>query len=554
MGKRVGPIAGLSIGTGFTGLMMPFETRANVNGQGFAERPWGELNGVRISGYPEKVLPGLDEPMARLYAETGMVGHVCARAYEGRLLFTRAYGWAYKGEPEETVPTPQWIPMTTTRSNPVGSCSKSLTAVAVLRQIEKGTISLDTKVIDYLGIEPILEAPEHAEFDPLWKESRIRHLLSHTSGVPEVTRASLIPKALLAEQTKANEVELVNGDQVGMLDGIRFLARFPLQFRPGEKYQYGIGFELLAAVLEKASGMRCDQCIEDTVFRPLGLTSATTWAYAGSRVNYEKYSKEHRFYGYGFNEEKKAYEWAYGDVVLGNSRKVNGWLIGGGFWCLSTVDAIRFITFWPSLLRNPLLCTAAVTDQTPDNRNYGFGFCNLRRRQHEPLTWRHNGSLGGIKADMRFDAGTGMSGAELWSSDHPRRKESVQIADGFARTCIENQRRYQVDDLWPVYGFTKGLPLYAKLYRNANAVSVLDRIPVASLKPPMGQTKREPNPQPKRKQDYRIWTDTTGKFKTEARFGGVIAGKVNLIRKDGSRIQVPLDRLSSQDVNWIRER
>jgi len=547
----LGPIAGLSIGTGFTGLMMPFETLAKANGQGSAERPWGELNGVSISGYPQNVLAGLDEPMTRLYAETGMVGHVCARAYQGQLLFTRAYGWAsYKGKAEETVPTPQWIPTTTTRSNPIGSCSKSITAVAVLRLIEKGTLSLDTKVVDYLGIEPILEEPEHAEFDPRWKEIRIGHLLSHTSGVPDVTTAALIPNALLAEQTTGNEVKLVNGDQVSMLDGIRFLMRFPLQFKPGEKYRYGIGFELLAAVLEKASGMRCDQCIEDTVFRPLGLTSATTWAYAGSRSSYEKYSKEHRFYGYGFNEEKKKYEWAYGDVVLGNSRKINGWLIGGGFWCLSIVDAIRFITFWPCLVRNPLICTAAVTDQTPDNRNYGFGFCNLRRRPNEPLTWRHNGSLGGIKADMRFDAGIGMSGAELWSSDHPRRKETVQIADGFLKTCIESRRRYRVEDLWPLYGFTKGAPLYAKLYRSGNTVSVLDRIPVATLKPDVEQAKRESKP----KQDYRTWTDKTGRYTIEARFGGVIAGKVNLIRKDGSRIQVPLEMLSRRDVDWISER
>jgi len=54
--------------------------------------------------------------------------------------------------------------------------------------------------------------------------------------------------------------------------------------------------------------------------------------------------------------------------------------------------------------------------------------------------------------------------------------------------------------------------------------------------------------------DYRTWTATTGQFRLEARFGGVLAGKVNLIKNDGSKIQVPLEKLSDTDREWIEQR
>jgi len=307
MGLAAKTIPWLHIGTSLSGLKVNCQSSIMANDFSLEQAPWGQLNGINISGYPRTILPDLDEPMTNLYAKTGMVGHSCARVYKGRLIFTRAYGWAYKGKPEETVPTPQWIPMSTIRSNPIGSCSKSITAVAILRLIEDRRISLDTKVIEYLEVEPILEPPEFAHFDRRWKDIRIRHLLSHTAGVPDWGK-QLIPNSLLNEMVKTDKIKLVNGDQVSRLDAIRFWMRMPLQFEPGRQYKYAGGYELLAAVIEKASGMRCDRFVEKAVFQPLSLTSETTWCYAGTRAKYEQYSREHRFFGYGFNRDKNAYE------------------------------------------------------------------------------------------------------------------------------------------------------------------------------------------------------------------------------------------------------
>ena len=53
---------------------------------------------------------------------------------------------------------------------------------------------------------------------------------------------------------------------------------------------------------------------------------------------------------------------------------------------------------------------------------------------------------------------------------------------------------------------------------------------------------------------WRMWTDSTGQFKTKAMFGGMAGGKVKLIKKDGSTVRVPLEKLSEEDQQWIKSK
>ena len=52
---------------------------------------------------------------------------------------------------------------------------------------------------------------------------------------------------------------------------------------------------------------------------------------------------------------------------------------------------------------------------------------------------------------------------------------------------------------------------------------------------------------------WRTWTDSSGE-KFEATFGGLIAGMVKLIKRDGTAIKIPLDDLSDDDNEWIKNR
>lgn len=53
---------------------------------------------------------------------------------------------------------------------------------------------------------------------------------------------------------------------------------------------------------------------------------------------------------------------------------------------------------------------------------------------------------------------------------------------------------------------------------------------------------------------WRTWTAANGKHTTEAKFNGVASGTVTLIKRDGTSVKVPLEKLSDEDKEWIAER
>jgi hypothetical protein len=69
----------------------------------------------------------------------------------------------------------------------------------------------------------------------------------------------------------------------------------------------------------------------------------------------------------------------------------------------------------------------------------------------------------------------------------------------------------------------------------------------------------EPPPEPVKKklqpmQEVRTWSDTTGKFSVQARYGGTLGDKVLLLKEDGTSVKVPLEKLSDDDKEWIQNR
>jgi hypothetical protein len=51
----------------------------------------------------------------------------------------------------------------------------------------------------------------------------------------------------------------------------------------------------------------------------------------------------------------------------------------------------------------------------------------------------------------------------------------------------------------------------------------------------------------------RTWTDATGKFRIEAEYAGADLGIVRLKKKNGTLIQLPLDKLSQADQKFVHE-
>ncbi|GEM44779.1 serine hydrolase domain-containing protein [Deinococcus cellulosilyticus] len=150
-----------------------------------------------------------------------------------------------------------------TRFQTASGC-KIFTAVAILQLIEKGQLTLDTRLKDCLSID-------FPHFDP---DVTLHHLLTHTSGIPDYFDESLMEN--YADLWKEQPMYAIREPR----DFLPMFQNLPMTFRPGEKFAYNnAGFIVLGLVVEEASGQPFTQYIEQHIFEPAGMTdSGYFWA------------------------------------------------------------------------------------------------------------------------------------------------------------------------------------------------------------------------------------------------------------------------------------
>lgn len=131
------------------------------------------------------------------------------------------------------------------------SCTKVVTAAAVLALADAGRLQLDRSLSDYY--------PDH----PYGCEITVAQLLAHTAGVPNPLPINWLHRF---EDTAFDEARALAA----------VLRAHPrLHSRPGERYAYSnVGYWLLGRVVERASGSPYTEYVEDDVLAPLGLPRA----------------------------------------------------------------------------------------------------------------------------------------------------------------------------------------------------------------------------------------------------------------------------------------
>jgi len=132
------------------------------------------------------------------------------------------------------------------------SVTKILAGVAVLKLVEDGKVLLETSVTEVIQTLP-----------PAWSGITIRHLLAHTSGLPEVSDNPRF--AALSDEQKG----AVTTEQM-----LTFAAEAPLRARPGEKAAYHrFGYTLLGVLVERIAQQPFADFLRERVLTPLGMAS-----------------------------------------------------------------------------------------------------------------------------------------------------------------------------------------------------------------------------------------------------------------------------------------
>jgi CubicO group peptidase (beta-lactamase class C family) len=144
------------------------------------------------------------------------------------------------------------------RIHALASCTKSFTSALIGIAIEEGYLNLDDKVLDFFSDAEI------ANDSPLKHEITVEHLLLMRSGFdwPESSVSYSSSDNILRQMMQSR-------------DWVQFVLDRPMAAQPGAAFNYSTGdSQLLAAILERATGMPEQQFARTRLFEPMGLSSS----------------------------------------------------------------------------------------------------------------------------------------------------------------------------------------------------------------------------------------------------------------------------------------
>lgn len=159
----------------------------------------------------------------------------------------------------------------------IASQTKAITAAGIMILYEQGKLLLDERVGDFI---PEFKNPVVLDkFDPAdsgfttvpaKRDITIRDLLTHTSGIDYAGIGSENMRAIYAKAGLTAGFNLAKKNQ-SLLDAMRALAKLPLVHQPGEKWTYGLNFDLLGCLIEVISGTNLNDFLSKNIFEPMGM-------------------------------------------------------------------------------------------------------------------------------------------------------------------------------------------------------------------------------------------------------------------------------------------
>jgi CubicO group peptidase (beta-lactamase class C family) len=313
-----------------------------------------------VAGQTTSAPPMLTERVDSLFAlydVPGSPGCAVAVMRHGAIVYERGYGMA---DLEHDVPnTPETI-------FDIGSTAKQFTAMSILLLARDGKLSLDDDVRRHVP-----ELPDYGD------TVRIRHLLTHTSGLRDYINLLVLGGARYDDVTTAD-------------DALAAIVRQKaLHFTPGSRHLYSnSGYFLLSVIVQRASGMSLRDFARRRIFDPLGMHNTHYLSSYDSIV-------QGRAIGYSPRDEE--------DASRGFRADMPRWLQTGDGGVSSSV---RELARWDANFHRPLVgdsslmrefqTVARLTSGTSITYALGLRVDAYRGRR----TVSHGGSWGGYRAEL----------------------------------------------------------------------------------------------------------------------------------------------------------
>ncbi|MDR7069898.1 CubicO group peptidase (beta-lactamase class C family) [Pseudoxanthomonas japonensis] len=208
---------------------------------------------------PRQTMPAsLDAFLDGVVGDDAYLGAVAVVSSKGRIVYRKAAGHADL----------QGAPLREDAIFRIYSMTKPVTSVAALMLVEEGRLRLDDPVARYLpafaALDRVTGDADEGRRVPVQRALTVRHLLTHTAGFATGGDDIRAASALLQAQAPEEAADLA-----GYADRV---ARAPLVQEPGTRFRYdGVNTEVLARVIEVASGQSLGDFLRSRIFIPLRM-------------------------------------------------------------------------------------------------------------------------------------------------------------------------------------------------------------------------------------------------------------------------------------------
>ena len=316
---------------------------------------------------------GIIDKLARESFEKGGFNGTWLYAEKGQIVSKGAAGFR---DPENK------LPLAEDSIFQLASVSKTFTGAAAMLVMRQGLLRPDDEIVKYF---PELSA---------YKGVTVRHLLNHTSGIPDY-----FDDADWFIRIWKEEKRVPGNDEI-----LRFLCETKTKpyFAPGEDLHYSnTGYNLLALLVERLSGVPYEEFLQKNIFEPAGMTSTRCCHIRRDGVPFENYAQATVFENDKFVADVDSEE--DGDVTAFDG------LNGDDYVFTNIFDMLK----WDRALREGRVLTAeeqriayapgklnsgedAVYDEE-DGLNFGYGFgWAVCREEGFRLIVSHSGGMPGV--------------------------------------------------------------------------------------------------------------------------------------------------------------
>jgi N-acyl-D-amino-acid deacylase len=382
------------------------------------------------------VARAFDLEVEAFMAARNIPGGALAVVKSGRLVHARGYRWANRE---------MQIPAAPTSLFRIASLSKPITAVAVMKLVEDGKLTLDQPAFDFVRVPPVLDSERRP--DLRLAGITVRQLLQHTGGwdrdksFDPMFRPKLIAQKVGVRPPAPAEAV------------IRYMLGQPLDFEPGTRYAYSnFGYCVLGRIIEKISGQPYEKFVQERVLAPGGvkrmrLGRSLDGRQAPGEVRY--YMAEDSITENIFPDGPRKVPWPYGGFHLEAMDAHGGWIA-------SAVDLARFAASLDDPAHSPLLKPGTFSTQyappappawrrgdgTLEGHYYTCGWMTRPEGRGGKGTHWHSGSLPGTATFLTRRA-DGVSWAALFN----QRSASKELPDAAIDAALHRAADSVVD--WP---------------------------------------------------------------------------------------------------------